>query len=353
MRPLLLTPDRSCCALHSFLSLHQKDANGERTPAEAALFGRSLSWLSEWYAHPSTLVLKVTALPEGYPAGFTFGAGTTPNQAQYYDRGWCFCESSLSNLVKIYDAVLDLALLPIDDQELLEESGIEEGQDPYGVLLMMLGHRCAKGRAPPLAPDDFCLQLEEKSFTSKKADLETVSGVYREGFESQMKVATDLCYPRLNWGDAEVAMVAAVIGGGHVPMLSSLSLDNNMIGDAGVISLAAAIGGGSVPHLAIWELDQNQIGDEGAIAVAKVVGSGAVNQLVRLELGDNQIGDAGAAELAKALGANGGLRSLRVLGFENNPTSESGEEELDRVLAEIYLLRRDSRSRPYISAIET
>lgn len=68
--------------------LHQKDAAGVRTDTEAELFKRALNGLSEWYGHPKTYVFKLTRLPPRYPAGFTFPAGITPNQAGYHDRGW-------------------------------------------------------------------------------------------------------------------------------------------------------------------------------------------------------------------------------------------------------------------------
>ena len=78
------------------------------------------------------MTFKLTRLPDGYPNGFKFPEGMKPNLADYEDRyrlalplhthppsthtrcglffrGWCFCESSVSNLVKDYDFVLDLA----------------------------------------------------------------------------------------------------------------------------------------------------------------------------------------------------------------------------------------------------
>jgi hypothetical protein len=41
-----------------------------------------------WYSHPKILTLKLTALPHGYPDGFTFPPGITPNTASYFERGW-------------------------------------------------------------------------------------------------------------------------------------------------------------------------------------------------------------------------------------------------------------------------
>ena len=71
-----------------FLSLFQKGSNGEeRTKAEAELFSRALSNMMMWYAHPKVLTLKLTALPQDYPTGFTFPSGMVPNTADYFGRG--------------------------------------------------------------------------------------------------------------------------------------------------------------------------------------------------------------------------------------------------------------------------
>ena len=45
----------------------------------------------DWYSHPKLLTLKLTKLPPGYPTGFTFPPGATPNTADYIDRGWYAC----------------------------------------------------------------------------------------------------------------------------------------------------------------------------------------------------------------------------------------------------------------------
>ena len=74
-----------------------------RSENDAELFSKALGALSNWYSHPKTVVLKVTTLPAGYPDGFTFAEGTTPNIADYYGRGWCFKEASVANLVKDFD----------------------------------------------------------------------------------------------------------------------------------------------------------------------------------------------------------------------------------------------------------
>ena len=74
------------------MSLFQKGPNAEeRSEVEAKLFGKALSNMMEWYAHPEVRTFKLTKLPDGYPDGFTFPEGCTPNRAGYFDR----CERSL------------------------------------------------------------------------------------------------------------------------------------------------------------------------------------------------------------------------------------------------------------------
>ena len=68
------------------MSLFQKGPDGTRTDVEAKLFGKALSNMMVWYAHPRTMTFKLTALPVGYPEGFVFPEGMEPNKAGYFDR---------------------------------------------------------------------------------------------------------------------------------------------------------------------------------------------------------------------------------------------------------------------------
>ena len=93
-------------------------------------------------------------------------------------RGWCFCESSVSNLVKNFDFVLDLAKF---DESVTELRDVIQG--------------CIAKRAPPLAPV-FKEDLSTKTFTSPKADLETVGNLYEKEFDEKLGEATELWYMR-------------------------------------------------------------------------------------------------------------------------------------------------------------
>lgn len=158
-----------------FASLHQKGTRGEeRAPEEAALFGRALRDLSDWYSHPLTTVLKVTRLPGRYPEGYDFAPGSSPNVATYAERGWCYAESMLSNLVKGSEKVLDLGELESLQARSFEAvkagpaaAGPAGGRELCSWRAMERG--CKAGREPPLTPAAFAQRLVQKSFTSKKA----------------------------------------------------------------------------------------------------------------------------------------------------------------------------------------
>ena len=176
-----------------FMSLPQKP----RSPADAELFSRALNGLSDWYSHPYTIVFKITALPAGYPDGFAFDEGSSPNTANYAGRGWCFMESSVSNMVKSSALVLDISKFTGktgDDRRF-------EGP----------AHECVAGRAPPLTKEDFWEQLQLKSFTSKKADVPTVATLYNAAVDLRLARATKLDYSDLRWGDAEAVSVSKLL----------------------------------------------------------------------------------------------------------------------------------------------
>ena len=140
-------------------------------------------------------------------------------------RGWCFCESSVSNLVKSYKFVLDLAKF---DESVEDLDDVIEG--------------CIAKRAPPLAPPVFKEDLSTKTFTSPKADLETVGNLYEKEFDEKLGEAKMLRYFGLQWTDADVVKLCGAIATGKLVKLKELNLNYNQIGDAGVAALAEAAG---------------------------------------------------------------------------------------------------------------
>lgn len=284
----------------SFCSLYQKDAAGKRTAAEQQLFDIGLKGtpcISELYSHMKTYILKVTALPAGYPEGYDFsipdGTEGTPNLASYTDRGWCFCESSMGNLVKDWRLVLDLAKF----------TGTKERRHPNGKMYPMdlsgVSQECRVGRSPPLAPSRFRARLEHKSFTSKKADLEAVGSLYEGAFEQRMAEAEELNYGHLGWTDEDAMVLSEALAA--ATSLRVLSLRNNSIGDEGVKALAAALREGGAPKLEEIEFRKNSIEDEGVKAMAAALREGkAAPNLKTINFVFNPASEAAKAELGAA-----------------------------------------------------
>ena len=131
------------------------------------------------------------------------------------------CESSVSNLVK--------ALPLCSTSPSLTREFVIQG--------------CAAKRAPPLAPPVFKEDLSTKTFTSPKADRETVGNLYEKEFDEKLGEATSLAYGGLQWTDADVVKLCGAIATGKLVKLEKLSSPSrNQIGDAGVAALAEAAG---------------------------------------------------------------------------------------------------------------
>ena len=238
-----------------YCSLPQLGPRGEpRTPAEAALLERGLSSLASLFSHPCTWTLKLTQLPADFPAAFEFPPGVRANAAAYDERGWCWTEASVSNLVKPYTQVLDLSRFTGSAR-----------------LLPDVIRECRAGRAPPLTPSAFNAILESKAFTWKDADLPRVRALYKAAFEGRFARAAKLSYIDLGWGDADVEALCGVIEEGALRHTASLSLVGNQLSDAGMRVLAASLGrDGVAPELQTLELSCNAAGDA---ACAEVLAS--------------------------------------------------------------------------------
>jgi hypothetical protein len=120
-------------------------------------------------------------------------------------HGRCFCESSVTNLTKDFDYVLDLGKLSVDGSS----------DNLNGII-----GKCTAGRPPPLTPADFREALSAKSFTSKKADEDMVARLYESTFTLRFAQAETLHYASLAWGDAEMATFAKVVASGALDHLT-------------------------------------------------------------------------------------------------------------------------------------
>ena len=177
----------------------------------------------------------------------------------YRNRGWCFCESSWAQLVKNSKIVWDLGKL--------------------GEMITAL----MSSRIPPVLPDSFKEQLEQKGFTNGSTDRPLVAGLYKDAFEQRFAKAEELKFGGLGWGDTEVQALAEVLGSGMVPRLRSLYLGKNEIGHEGAAALARALP--QLPALEEITLADNSIGDDGVQALAGALSSGAAPRLRVLRLG--------------------------------------------------------------------
>ena len=242
-----------------------------RFPAENALFTQALGSLGTFYSHPHTHVLMLTDFPPDY---FTDVYTHSGNTKEYFDRGWCFCESSWAAMVKYFDLVLDL--------------GKDTGEGKFDAK------KCMQGRKAPLLPKEFAEQLKTKGFTNGSDDRPLVAGLYSKGFEERFGAVIQLSYVNLGWGDEGVRALALVLP--HARVLQELYLGNNLIGNAGARALAEALP--LLPALKQLYLNDNSIGDEGARALAEALPR--VQALWKINLKANSIGDAAKAELKTA-----------------------------------------------------
>jgi hypothetical protein len=237
-----------------------------RSDAQQSLFKTALSRLSDIYSHPETYIFKVTRLPEGYPAGFVFPEGKEANQADYYDRGWCFCESAMGSLIKSSNKVFDLA-------------------NYTGSVYKNFGHcmhECMAGRRPPLSPAAFPALLETKAFTNKKGDIEAVAALYRRAFERRFATAQKLIYYGLRWTGEDVQALCCTLAEAKALPLEGIDFKFNKIDDAGAAALAAFLRAGGAPKMKVIDLRGNPTVSPAAVQALEeareglIVGAGPV-----------------------------------------------------------------------------
>ena len=179
----------------------------------------------------------------------------------------------MGNLVKSPVQVLDLGHF----------TGGRRGR--YDVFSFFKECGSLAARPPPMHPSDFATILEEKSFTSKKADCETVAALYRRAFEMRVGKAKVLPFGELKWGDAEMEMLSRVLN--EAASCELLILSGNSIGDGGLATLAGALREGAAMKLMQLIIDGNRFGNEGVAALAACLRDGAAPNLKRVSMCDN------------------------------------------------------------------
>ena len=206
----------------SWGSLHQKDADGQRTEPEQAAFGTALKTMGMWYAHRLTTTVILSELPPGWPRS----AEAAPffPEGWLRGKGWPSFERAVSGMIKrgtfySFRRIVDPAV-------------------PRGLV--------GGYRAPPMHPREFAAELSRKVFTNG-ADCEVVARLYADAFCTALGEARALEFSGLEWKDADAEAFAKVL-----PLLrhvETLDLGFNKIGTRGFAALAAAIREGAAPAL--------------------------------------------------------------------------------------------------------
>ena len=230
-----------------YTSIHQKDAQGERQPEEAAAFQEALSTMQIWYAHTKATAFLTRDLPPG-----------NEHLPKYAERGWTTCESSWAALAKV--SAPGFCGTPIWDVTCDE----------------------SYKRGPPMAPAAMARRVAGRRFKSKKADLPMVIEINTRTILSLFRDVEQLVYNGHKWGDKGLAELCEVLP--LCASLKGLGLHCNAIGDAGAAALANVIAGGALPRLETLVLSGNPIGEAGQAALAAAIRGGGLGCLKKLEI---------------------------------------------------------------------
>ena len=263
-------------------SLYQarKAADGtvlaDRSPEQRAAFDTALGSMQIWYVHQKLFSVLLTSLPDDVrdlPAG-------APHPRPYWERGWPVVEHAWTMVAKPNN----LSCWPMIYDVGAGAAGVAE-------------------RRPPLHPRRLRQLLEEKAFTSPKADRPLVARLYEETVAAMMGEAHKLSFGECGFADTHVVTFAEVLP--LCTACTTLNLARNDMGDAGATSVAEAIAAGALPHLGVLALDHNaRIGDAGLEALMEAAMGGRMCALRKLFLGDcHAIGEAGCRALTRALEA--------------------------------------------------
>jgi hypothetical protein len=227
----------------SWGSLHQKDADGNRTEPEQAAFKTALMTVNTWYAHRLTTTVILSELPPGWPRS----AEAAPffPEGWLRGKGWPSFERSVSGMIKrgseySFRRIIDTAV----PRSFFGGGGY---------------------RAPPMHPREFAAELSRKVFTNG-SDCEVVARLYADAFCAALGEARVLAFKNLHWRDADAEAFAKVL-----PLLrrvETLDLSDNHIGTRGIAALAAAIREGAAPALKEFDFTFNDVYDSTALEEA-------------------------------------------------------------------------------------
>jgi hypothetical protein len=329
-------------------SLYQNHCGFRRNPVENDYFVSALHHMQLLYGHSHVVVLKLTVVPDctqPLDEDRRYAAVVQGKSKQlgwlYNDKGWPFFESSLCNanpaiygsrleLGEGFDEGLDEGLTSVasDGDAMLKLFSDQFGNEWFDTkraevarpteaarkrysgpfVLRFYAGRFGGGRAPPLHPNRFEVELRRRTF-AVDADAPMVSGLYRDTFE-KMSAQTEVmdCW-NVGWDSADAERLGEALAAGW-PKLRILGVHWNRIGDAGVAALAASLP--LLPNLTRLLLGQTGIRAGGVKALAAALPS--VSKLKELLLQENDMGDAGAEALAAVLPDLKDLKHLELFG---------------------------------------
>jgi len=192
-----------------------------RTPAQEARFKAALASMSIWYAHALTTVFLVTR------------QGTAVPRAE---RGWPSYEEAVSRLFKDEPRGTAYCTRPPERRRL----GCF-----WKKVVDVDGSTWRRG--PPIAPSRFAEQLAEKKFTNG-ADAALVAELYERCLSDGFRFLPQLSFPRMRWGDGELAELAATVRElGSCPRVTLLKLTlSNM---THLDALGDALAAGALPAM--------------------------------------------------------------------------------------------------------
>ena len=170
----------------SWGSLHQKDADGQRTEPEQAAFKTALKTVNTWYAHRLTTTVILSELPPGWPRS----AEAAPffPEGWLRGKGWPSFERAVSGMIKrgtfySFRRIVDSAV----------PRSVGGGY-----------------RAPPMHPREFAAELSRKVFTNG-ADCEMVAKLYADTVTAALGEAQVLQFTGMQWKSADAEALAKVL----------------------------------------------------------------------------------------------------------------------------------------------
>jgi len=179
---LALGKEQEVAVFLDWCSLYQ----APRSEEQQASFERALKNINVWYASCVTDVWLLTQMPAGL------------GELRSYDaRGWTSFERKVSELITPSSCVLDMSYAPDD----LSTVRVSPHHGPWFSLANETiggGMRRHTSRAMPLTPEEFAIDLEQKTFTNG-ADHGFVAKKYAATHADLLASVVELSYSSLRW----------------------------------------------------------------------------------------------------------------------------------------------------------